>query len=1672
MTGEPPIELQGGGQHPEGGTPEGHQPTGHQAAGRQSASRQSTTRPSTNNPSTNRQSAAGHHLTDHPPTTGHYAKGHQQEGAPRPSMSSLQQDIEYALQAADRMDSNTDVRHGSGSAPSASSFFTSRSSYIDFDAKSQATSKHKPSRYREKLARAHKDMMARSSRTTAGLLRPFKVLKWPLTAIQKAWHRRNMLPPTKEGRKILVQPMDPPKQIDERTGKPYVSNLITSSIYTAYDFFPRQLIVQFSKLANMYFLFVAILQMIPTWSATGNYTTIVPLCIFVGISMSREGYEDFNRHRNDKEENNRKVMVHTLKADGSGYEYVEKLWKHVRVGDIVRVLQNEWVPADIALLHSSGPKGQCSVETVALDGETTLKSREVPVKLQEAFGVDNLETSRALITTEDPNLDLFNFEGTCEILDQDSKTIPLGPGNVIYRGSALRNTASVLGVVVFTGKETKMQQNASKNTRSKAPKLQGRVNRIVLVLAAYVLLLSGFSTLAGMRLQSSHSNHWYFQGDKVTRTQAMMGFIIMFNTLIPLSLYVSMEICKAFQKFFMQNDIDMYDENNDVRCRVLTSSLNEELGQVSYVFSDKTGTLTDNIMLFRKMTVAGYPWIHDLDMYFEHDEDGYLFHKVQPMQMEQMNEQDLALLEQLARIPRRAFGGRLPGRPSTGRPSSARPSLGRPSLGKPSLGRPSLGRPSLGRPSLGKPSLGQPGGERPSSMGPYVDPDLPMPPSKHSFGQVSNVKNSFATERAAPRPSGVSTTTQWKSTAEPLKPQTTPSTLTMLEYMMTHPNSPFSQRAHFFLLSLALCHSASPEVDLNRAEDDDEVEIEQLDYQAASPDELALVAAARDLGYMVIDRQYDSITLRTYPQGFDSPPKDEVYKVLDTIEFSSSRKRMSNVVQFPDGRIMLFCKGADNVMIERLRNTLTTAAKNAKKSIHAEAHVRRSVEAQLANENRNYSLGTRPSLDMLIQRGTADASIYEAGRRSMQAQHSFNQQHQHADAERPSKALPRNLQNAISNATASAMNNATRTSASIDMNRASMNMSGASLSMARKSVSNSIGGAPQQPIEPPSEQLERLDLEEMDEREVLERTLAKIDEFSTEGLRTLLYCHRSLSKQVYSAWKTEYDEAKAAISDRQKRVQEVGEKLERDFSVTGSTAIEDKLQKGVPESIEKLRRANIRMWMLTGDKQETAVNIGCSCRLIKDYSTIIMLKANENVEAKVMAALEELDNNNIAHCVVVIDGQTLSVVEQDPILMSLFVDLGLRADSAIVCRASPAQKATIVKSIREREPSKTMLAIGDGANDIAMIQAADVGIGIAGREGLQAARSADFSIGQFRFLLKLLFVHGRWNYVRTCKYILSTFAKEFLFYMSQEIFQRYDLFSGTSVFESWSISMFNTLFTSLPVICVGMMDQDLDPATLIAVPELYQIGQKNQEFGILILIRWLCVAMLECVMISFISYSFYGFNYVLRDTSLYPIGVVIYSGIVCAICFQIQFITMYNYITMISILVVVISIGGYWLFNVLLGLVGIVNPDKTYYTEREFWTDVGRELCFWAIVLLLATIAYLFEFSMKIIKCTVKPSDTDVFQRLEKDYYVMRRLESESELELHQGWEYQDKMDHSWLAPFRDRWPGQPRMTVEKENENPSKLDAWLEKLRLRKPVNYDREIQEILERRQRETEA
>ena len=342
------------------------------------------------------------------------------------------------------------------------------------------------------------------------------------------------IPPSADGRHIDLASVGSERLIDERTKQPYPSNFIRSSRYTLANFFPRQLFAQFSKLANFYFLCIAILQMIPGLSTTGRFTTIVPLLVFVGISMFKEGYDDLRRYRLDKEENQRRCQAlrpennndHRPRDTSSSTiePWADMMWQDLTVGDIVKLERDQAIPADIALLGVQSPEGKAYVETMALDGETNFKGRQPAPQLAKKTEDGSVKFD-AHFVVEDPNPNLYKFDGKVTVGDE---TLPLTNDEIIYRGSILRNTPMIWGLVIYSGEECKIRMNANKNPHIKAPTLQSLVNQVVVIIVTFVIGLAVLNSVAyQIWRRSTEAESWYLVSARVSAGSNFTSFVIM-----------------------------------------------------------------------------------------------------------------------------------------------------------------------------------------------------------------------------------------------------------------------------------------------------------------------------------------------------------------------------------------------------------------------------------------------------------------------------------------------------------------------------------------------------------------------------------------------------------------------------------------------------------------------------------------------------------------------------------------------------------------------------------------------------------------------------------------------------------------------------------------------------------------------------------------------------------------------------------------------------------------------------------------------------------------------------------------------------------------------------------------------------------------------------------------
>eukprot|EP00803_Ostreobium_quekettii_P011454 evm.model.scf_1059.1 EVM.evm.TU.scf_1059.1 scf_1059:98-2784(-) len=395
---------------------------------------------------------------------------------------------------------------------------------------------------------------------------------------------------------------------------------------------------------------------------------------------------------------------------------------------------------------------------------------------------------------------------------------------------------------------------------------------------------------------------------------------------------------------------------------------------------------------------------------------------------------------------------------------------------------------------------------------------------------------------------------------------------------------------------------------------------------------------------------------------------------------------------------------------------------------------------------------------------------------------------------------------------------------------------------------------------------ERLDPSYRPNQWMKKATGRHMDDFGGAGLRTLCLAYAELDPRVYDAWQHDYIAAKTSLENREAKVDAVAEAIERDLRLLGCTAIEDKLQAGVPRCIAQLKEAGIRIWVLTGDKQETAINVGFACCLLHDdmvqyivtadLPDVVQLEdsgqmararalAGEKVHEQLRDALAHMreergDDPEVAappktERALIIEGKALGHA-LSAASRRLFVDLATACDSVICCRVSPKQKGEVTGLVKGT--GRATLAVGDGANDVGMIQEAHIGVGISGQEGMQAVMSSDFAIGQFRFLEPLLLIHGRWCYKRICHMVSFFLYKNLFLGLTIFAYNAICLFSGQIIYDDFYMSLYNVTFTSLAPLAVGLLDQDVSKGASLRYPGLYRQGQRNEYFSVWAIFTW------------------------------------------------------------------------------------------------------------------------------------------------------------------------------------------------------------------------------------------
>ncbi|XP_048208111.1 phospholipid-transporting ATPase IK-like [Perognathus longimembris pacificus] len=649
---------------------------------------------------------------------------------------------------------------------------------------------------------------------------------------------------------------------------------------------------------------------------------------------------------------------------------------------------------------------------------------------------------------------------------------------------------------------------------------------------------------------------------------------------------------------------------------------------------------------------------------------------------------------------------------------------------------------------------------------------------------------------------------------------------------------------------LAICHTVMVQEENN-----------QPLYQAASPDEEALVTAARNFGYVFRSRTQDTITVMEMGE-------ERVYQVLAMMDFNSVRKRMSVLVRNPEGSICLYTKGADTVILERL---------------HKKGEMEVTTEEVLAA-------------------------------------------------------------------------------------------------------------------------------------------------FAEQTLRTLCLAYKEIGQDDYEEWENQHHEATLLLQNRAHALHQVYDKIEQNLQLLGVTAIEDKLQDHVPEAITCLKTANIKVWVLTGDKRETALNIGFACQLLEENMLILEDKEinrileiyweNHQRQQGTKGNLKFMPQVNMA---MIITGDFLDQMmfslhqkpqamtkeeegnevwqeprqmrknlpgarrishlfqnlgtSQDPVFTKAldihetfemwrersFVELASRCQAVICCRMTPKQKALVVGLVKKYQQVVT-LAIGDGANDVNMIKTADIGVGLMGQEGMQAVQSSDYVLPQFCYLQRLLLVHGRWSYMRVSKFLNFFFYKTVACMMAQIWFSFCNGFTAQPLYEGWFLAFTNMFYTTIPVLYMGLFEQDVSAEQSLNMPKLYMMGQKDELFNYGIFLKAIAHGLVTSMINFFITLL--ASRGSLIDYQSFAV-VVALSGL---LSITIEAILNIKYWTILCVASVLLSLGSYVLFTSLTQSFWLYKiAPQTFpflYADYNALTQPSSLL----VILLNVTLNTLFDLTIRVIQ--------------------------------------------------------------------------------------------------------
>ncbi|KRK06441.1 phospholipid-transporting ATPase IF isoform X4 [Drosophila yakuba] len=1274
---------------------------------------------------------------------------------------------------------------------------------------------------------------------------------------------------------------------DVKKKRPKGQNRIKSTKYTLITFLPQNLLEQFRRIANFYFLVMTIISLLID-SPVSPMTSLLPLVFVIAVTAAKQGYEDILRYRTDNVVNSSPV---TVIRDGK--EAIIKS-QDVIPGELIVVERDCDVPCDLVLLRSTDPHGKCFITTANLDGESNLKTLMVPRDLPT---VDLPEMHKlGMIECESPTTDLYSFNGKIELKGGDGRVLPLSAENVLLRGSRVKNTECVIGCAVYTGMISKLQLN-SRLTRNKNASSETYINRflivILLALIAIVTLLYFLKRYNELFVIPKLT----YLGDATDSysvkqfLQDYLSFLILFNYLIPISLYVTIELQRVIGSWFMEWDLELYENETDQPCVVNTSNLNEELGQINILFSDKTGTLTKNEMNFQQCSINGSKF-HFKKTRLEDEETkalldinrfnvSLLLHPITSMPF-------LNVTNDILQASQRVFFQAL-SICHTVQVASG-------SLEEADAG--TAKREPVTAIKSGPPEM-------------YSISDITE--ESHNASQQSELNVSHTIDNSvSAHPNGVSSTTT-SSDVNPLLVSDDGYGVERRKrpvVVKRSPNFARSNRMH------------------NAAASDQNVS--QTDLNVATNG----VADATP-NFRPISLQFRRSTSEKDLQQSWEAPNGQAPGHRRAHSYGAPNAYLTSPVTASTPPASVLFRSPSTTSRESY--AAPTFTRQPTILVRAESQRRK-------NEIRDFIFtldyqASSPDEKALVEACANLGMVYTGDDDETLRVRIVPP---HMDYKRPF-AKPREE-------TFQRLHVLEFTS---DRKRMSVIVRDTE---GRRWIYTKGAESYVFPLCANSS------------ADLVTKTDAHISDFARLGLRTLAIARRLIGEEEYQDFLVELAQANSSLENRKQLSEECYAKIESNLDLLGATAVEDALQDDVADTLVSLQAAGIKIWVLTGDKVETALNIALSCGHIPPDAKKYFIVDCKNRE-EMLLHLNALDREIIfgigQQCALLIDGKSLGVALAEA--SSEFRDVAVKCTAVLCCRLSPLQKSEVVSLIKSSNENYNTASIGDGANDVSMIQEAHVGIGIMGREGRQAARCADFAFAKFCMLKRLLLVHGHYHSVRLSLLVLYFFYKNIVFMGIMFLFQFHTLFSSSSVYDSLFLTLYNVIYTSLPILFIAISEKPYTEEKLMRTPQLYKKNTDNKQLHWPYFLMWVLFAIYHSVIIFYFAFCLFSYNNVILN----------YGQTVAFSCFGTLLMWTVVVVVNLKLWLESMYLSFWYIFTIIISIVGFIVTTVIYNViNLDYDTDI-----YWAYNNLLASLPVWLWITLTCVACLVPDYTIRMLQR-------------------------------------------------------------------------------------------